>query len=245
MNEDDRLSRMETLWSVVRRAHNADNDTLDVSRSRDQLMNRYGGANRRYLLAALRNENEADEVFQEFTLLMIRGDFHRADPQVGQFRRFVKTALFRMIVDFQRSAKKRGLALETKHQHVIPGDPDSAVEKEFAAKWRTELVEKTLASLREGDRKNGSHLYEILHLRISHSGMRSPELVQLASRRLRKNITADNFRAILRRARNQFASLLLQEVTHSLSAPTPDELESELAELNLLEYCRPALNRKP
>lgn len=243
MGEDDRLSRMDTLWSVVHRAHSDDEATIDVRAAREQLMNRYGGAARRYLLGALKNENDADEVYQEFSLRMIRGDFHRADPERGQFRKFVKTALFRMIVDYQRAARKRGAVLETKHEFLLPAESDPLGDEAFARKWRAELIEKTLDDLRSVDRKSGSHLYDVLHLRIANPKMRSPELAKAASQKVGKNITADNFRAILRRARVQFARLLLDKVTQSLTTPTPQELESELAELNLLEYCRPALDQ--
>jgi hypothetical protein len=37
---------------------------------------------------------------------------------------------------------------------------------------------------------------------------------------------------------------LLDEVRHSLENPEADHLEEELIELGLLEYCRPALERR-
>ena len=39
------------------------------------------------------------------------------------------------------------------------------------------------------------------------------------------------------------ADLLLDEVMHSLSTPSLEELHRELVELNLLQYCQPALER--
>ena len=62
MNNEDRLSRLETLWSVVYRAHG--DETMDATAARHELMDRYGGAVRRYLRGALRNGNDADEVQQ-------------------------------------------------------------------------------------------------------------------------------------------------------------------------------------
>ena len=238
MNDEQRLSRLETLWSVVYRAHG--DETIDAAAARHELMDRYGGAVQRYLRGALRNGNDADEVFQEFSLRMIRGDFHRADQEKGRFRQFVKTALFRMIVDFQRS---RGNAVA---QHQLQHAPEPAVgdplgDAAFAQSWRKELIDKTLSRMQELDAQQGRNLCQVLQIRIQHPQLRSPELADLASQSLGKSITAENFRAILRRSRMQFASLLLDEVTQSLNTPTPDELESELAELDLLEYCRPAL----
>ncbi len=65
---------------------------------------------------------------------------------------------------------------------------------------------------------------------------------QLATR-LGKSFTAAGVRQILHRAREKFAQLLLDEVTESLENPTPEQLEQELVELSLLDFCRPVLER--
>jgi hypothetical protein len=41
-----------------------------------------------------------------------------------------------------------------------------------------------------------------------------------------------------------FGDLLLAEVAESLVEATPDDVEEELIDLELLEYCRPALERR-
>ena len=51
-------------------------------------------------------------------------------------------------------------------------------------------------------------------------------------------------RVLLHRARERFADLLLEEIAHSLDDPTPDALQDELADLDLLEYVAPALSRR-
>jgi RNA polymerase sigma-70 factor (ECF subfamily) len=60
---------------------------------------------------------------------------------------------------------------------------------------------------------------------------------------LGKPQTAAGVRQALHRARDKFAELLLYEVRQSLENPTKDRLEQELADLGLLEYCKPALER--
>jgi hypothetical protein len=64
------------------------------------------------------------------------------------------------------------------------------------------------------------------------------------SRQLGKPLTAAGVRQTLHRAREKFADFLLDEVTHSLREPTSDQLEEELIIVGLLEYCRPALERR-
>src|SRR5438093_7304269 len=69
---DRPLNLIPTLWSLVRRAHS---DPLDEARAaRRQLLERYGGAIRRYLRRLLHDPHAADEVFQEFALQLLQGD---------------------------------------------------------------------------------------------------------------------------------------------------------------------------
>ena len=99
-NDAIHLSEMATLWSLVRRAHHGPAET--AGSARQQLLQQYSEAVFRYLRGALRNEDAAEELSQEFALRFLRGDFHRADPGRGRFRAYVKTALFRLVVDYIR-----------------------------------------------------------------------------------------------------------------------------------------------
>ena len=105
-DEQSRLSGIETHWSVVRRAHEGHDS--DARQAQRELIEQYGDAVRRYLIGALGSVDTADEVFQEFAVRFIRGDFKSADPQRGQFRSFVKTAVYRLIIDHYRQQKKLG-----------------------------------------------------------------------------------------------------------------------------------------
>ncbi len=85
---NEHLSRIETLWSVVRQAHAA--DSAATSSARAQLIERYGDAIRRYLMACLRDSDAVDEVFQEFSLRFVRGEFASVSPEKGRFRSYIK-----------------------------------------------------------------------------------------------------------------------------------------------------------
>src|SRR5690606_40385568 len=102
---DARLSRIDTMWSMVQRAHKP--EATQFALAQQQLLERYGGAVRRYALAALRDPDAADEVFQEFALKFVRGDYGKADPTKGRFRSFLKTSLYHLIVDYQRRRAKQ------------------------------------------------------------------------------------------------------------------------------------------
>src|SRR6188474_2392037 len=145
MDDDDlHISRINTAWSMVREAHG---DHTAVQSAQERLLEKYGGAVRRYALSALRNEDAAEEVFQEFALKFIRGDFSKADPDRGRFRAFVKTVVYRLIVDYQR--RKKALVREgPMHSNLAEpaaddgGDGQQAIAADalFHASWRDELL---------------------------------------------------------------------------------------------------------
>ena len=72
------LSRISTPWTLVRLAH-ADAEAPAAHALR-LLLQRYCGAAYRYLRGALRDEDAALDLLQEFVLRFLRGDFRRADP---------------------------------------------------------------------------------------------------------------------------------------------------------------------
>jgi len=245
MNDDDlHLSRIQTAWSVVRQAHG---DHTAVQSAQQALLDRYGGALRRYALAALRDEDAADEVFQEFALRFVRGDFGNADPERGRFRAFVKTIVYRLIVDYQRRSKKR-LREGALHSNVAEPQADAGEaplsEADFKTSWRDELLARCWQRLAAGEAQSGKPYHTVLRYRVDHAELRSPELAAGLTEKLGKPVNAGAARVLLHRAREAFAELLLDEVLQSLADGSLDEAEEELIELDLLEYCRPALDRR-
>jgi DNA-directed RNA polymerase specialized sigma24 family protein len=98
-----------------------------------QLLDRYGGAVRRYFLGALHDADAADELFQEFALRFVRGDFRRADPERGRFRDF----LYHMIVDHQKRRRRRPAALSADvRDPASPSQETSASDRVFVENLR-------------------------------------------------------------------------------------------------------------
>jgi RNA polymerase sigma-70 factor (ECF subfamily) len=245
MDDDLHLSRIQTAWSMVRRAHG---DHTAVHEAQQSLLDRYGGAVRRYALAALRDEDAADEVFQEFALKFVRGDFGKVDPERGRFRAFVKTVVYRLIVDYQRRQKRRrqegqmhsNIAEPEANEDDAPLGDDVA----FQASWRDELLARCWQRLAADEADTGKPYHTVLMYRVEHPELRSPELAAGLSERLGKPINAGAVRVLLHRARDAFAEIMLDEVMQSLPNESLDGAEEELIELDLLEYCRPALDRR-
>lgn len=244
MSSDDHLSQVQTLWSVVRRAH--DDQTAHRRQAQDLLIERYGGAAKRYLLAALRSEDAAADVYQDFVLRFVRGDFRGADPEKGRFRAFLKTVLYRLIVDYQRARRRQVAPLlpDIEIAAALDHEPRES-DLAFVQSWRDEILSRTWRALQREQEQSGKPIYAVLRFRVDHPELRSPELAQGLSRELGREITGANVRVMLHRAREQFAILLLDQILQTLENPTRDELEQELIELELLDYCRPALSRRP
>jgi RNA polymerase sigma factor (sigma-70 family) len=246
MNDDElHISRIGTAWTMVREAHG---DHTAVQSAQQQLLERYGGAVRKYALSALRNEDAADEIFQEFALKFVRGDFGNADPERGRFRAFVKTVVYRLIVDYQRRRKKRGresplqtnLAESTAELAASKADEDAL----FRASWRDELLVRCWKRLKEDESRSGKPYYSVLRYRVDHPDLRSPELAAGLSEKLGKPTSAGAVRVLLHRARELFGEFLLDEVAESLTCNSLDEAEQELIELELHDYCRPAVEKR-
>lgn len=244
MDDQLHLSRIQTAWSMVRRAHG---DHTAVQSAQQALLDRYGGAVRRYALAALRDEDAADEVFQEFALRFVRGDFGQADPERGRFRAFVKTVVYRLIVDYQRRAKKH-LREAPMHSNVAEPVADSGSTAEddamFRTSWRDELLARCWQRLADDEQQSGKPYHTVLRYRVDHPDLRSPDLAAGLSDKLGKPINAGAVRVLLHRSREAFAEFLLDEVTQSLADDSLEEVEQELIDLDLLEYCRSALERR-
>jgi RNA polymerase sigma-70 factor (ECF subfamily) len=239
----DRLSQISTTWSVLFRAHD---EAADVAKeARRKLMRDYGAPVYRYLLASVRDEETADELYQEFALRFVRGDFRRAHPDRGRFRDFLKTALYHLVVDHYRRRERQPQPLP---EHDLAGSETfshtPASDQEFITAWRGELLERAWCGLERFEIETGRPLYTVLRFRTEHPELQSPQISEQLAQRLNQPVTPGWVRKRLHLARAKFVELLLQELRQTLEDPDDEVVEQELLELGLLEYCRSALSRR-
>lgn len=240
---DDRLSRIDTMWSMVQQAHRQ--EATQFAMAQQQMLERYGGAVRRYALASLRDADAADEVFQEFALKFVRGDYGKADPEKGRFRSFLKTSLYHLIVDYQRRRGKQ----QKQAGPLVADTPDVAQtyhapsDEQFLSSWRADLLARVWQQLESEELTTGKPYHTVLRVRVEHPEVRSPELAELVSKVLHKPMKAGAVRVLLHRAREKFGDLLIDEVANSLVDATPDAVEQELIDLDLWQYCKHAVRR--
>jgi RNA polymerase sigma-70 factor (ECF subfamily) len=235
-----RICDITTQWSSVLRAHHG--PEVERTASRHRLLDRYRGAVARYLRAAVRDGNTADELAQEFCLRFLRGDFHHVEPGRGRFRDYLKTVLCRLVARHHGQARPQPLPADVPDGAEAPPAPDSD-DGGFERSWRTELMARAWAALEQLQVSTGRPAYTVLRLRVDRPDLSADGMAEELTARLGKPVSAVAARQLLHRARERYAELLLDEVVHGLAEPTDESLVQELIDLELLGYCRPALAR--
>jgi RNA polymerase sigma-70 factor (ECF subfamily) len=235
-----RLSRIDTLWTVVCQAKDPDGA---VRAAQQRMLERYGGAVRRYLLAATRDEDAADELCQEFAVRFLRGGLRGASQDRGRFRDYLKGVLIHLVANYHHGRKKGLLQLDDRHPEPVDDSP-AEQERAFLAGWRDELLARAWAALEGQERAHGQPFHTVLRYRAEYLNLSSQEMAAGLQELLGKPLTAAAVRQTLHRARDRFAELLLDEIAATLREPTAAYLEEELTDLGLLEHCRPALRRR-
>ncbi len=231
---DSRLSGIETQWSLI---HNANEPGGKGAMAR--VVDRYGPAVKRYLLAALRSEEAADEVFQEFALRLIRGDFRNADEHKGRFRSLMKTALHHLIVDWYRGQQRRQRVASTSGMDELAMELGDRPGEPFSVVWRESLLNAAWTRLLQLQQQSGTPYHRVLKLRADHPELATHRLQELAESEGLETQSASAFRVLLHRGRRLFAELLREQVRDSIESPSDEDLELELIELGLHHYCKP------
>jgi RNA polymerase sigma factor (sigma-70 family) len=243
---EEHLSRISTHWSLVFRAHEGQGTTRTTAQA--QLLYRYRGAIYRYLRSVVGDLDTVEDLCQEFACRFVRGDFHNANPACGRFRNFVKTAVIHLIADWRRRQRAgvHPIPLDNSHFQDIAAPQDDPGQK-FEELWRAELLDRVweqLAQLQRAGEREQSWFCTALRYRVEHPELSAAEMAEQLGRQLSRPLTEENVRTTLRRAREKFAGLLVDEVARSLQVSTPEQLRDELTELGLVVYCQPVLAQR-
>jgi RNA polymerase sigma-70 factor (ECF subfamily) len=236
------LSQISTIWTDLFQAHRGEPAAIGAAQLR--LLQRYTPAVYAYLLAAVRDGNVADELFQEFATLLVGGAFKRADPTRGRFRDFLKTTLYHLVVDYQRQQASKPLPLVS--QDLAPAAAELPLEEsehQFRTFWCDELMKRSWEELRRYETQTGQPLHTVLRFRVDHPDISAAQMAEKLGIALGKPVTAGWVHKRLHSARKKISDLIVEEVARSIENVTRQDLEEELLDLGLLERCRPALER--
>lgn len=239
---EQHLSQIATQWTMLYQAHRGEQGEAMIARQ--ILMQRYCGAVFRYLLRAVRDVSVAEDLTQEFALRFIQGRFSEADPERGKFRNYVKSALFRLVQDHYRAAGRgpRWVALDPDQPE--PAVNDAAAEEAFRDSWRQELLARAWKGLQQIEEQTGQPYHAAMRLRLEQPDLSSAGIAEQLQARLGKPFTAVGVRQLLHRGRERFAEVLLEDIRETLEEAPHEQIVDELAELNLLKYCKDILDRK-
>jgi hypothetical protein len=116
-------------------------------------------------------------------------------------------------------------------------------DEQIIKAWRDDLLDRAWTSLEDFERRTGQPYHTVLKYRVSHPKDTSAKMAERLSPVLGRSVSAGAFRQLLQRARDKWAGSLIDEVKVSLRTPTRDSIEEELADLRLLELCKPVLDR--
>jgi RNA polymerase sigma-70 factor (ECF subfamily) len=243
---DPHLSEIDTIWETLAEAQQQGSAGVQA---RNDMLLRYYGAVRHYLISMLHDTAEADELLQEFAVRFLRGDFGKADPGRGRFRDLLKTAVRHLVIDHWRRRRKetakrpQPLAEGAINAEAALREP-AREDPVFVDAWRRTLLARTWEALLQSQKETGQPYYTLLYLKAGQPALRSAQLAERLSAQLGKSFTEASVRQTLHRARQRFAELLVAEVAGSLPTSDAEALTQELIELRLLDYCRPALGRR-
>jgi len=242
VDKDPRLSELSTQWTMLFQANHGTPE--QVSDALRLMMLRYEGAVHRYFLKVMGDPEVARELDQEFALRFLKGKFLKYDPKLGRFRDYVKRAIRNLMQDYHRTRGKTR-RLDTAMEMAIVDDTETAPElheHQLIAAWRDELLDRAWNALEDYEKRTGQPYHKVLKFRVQHPDLRSPELAERLGPVLGRPLTGGALRQKLQRAREQWVRFLVDEVKVSLKSPSRDAVEEELADLKLLELCRPVMD---
>ncbi|MDB5310270.1 MAG: polymerase sigma factor, sigma-70 family [Gemmataceae bacterium] len=242
--QPNRLSQISTMWTQLARTQDQDADPDRTALA--ELVERYHPAAYSYLLACTGREDDAADLFQEFALKLLRGEFRRADPSRGQFRDYLKITLANLIRKHAgrvaREARPGG--------DDLPEVADSASslhesDEVFLAGWRKALLDKTWDGLKQVEAESGTPYHTALRTRADYPDDSSAELADRLTAKLRPptRFTDTGVRKLLQRGREVFVDLVVAETARSVPTDDRERLERELIVLGFHGYCKPALDR--
>jgi RNA polymerase sigma-70 factor (ECF subfamily) len=240
--DDPKLSQLATQWSLVLEACRGPGDTVKARQA--EILERYCGAIYRYALRVLSDADLASEACQEFALRFVRGDFRHADPARGRFRDYVKTSVIHLLHEFHRvrDDRRKVLPLDERAAALLTLPP--AVSDEFQVLWRKELLNRAWSEMEQRQAATGPPYHMALRLKADYPDLTAAELAERLHDAGKGEYSAAGVRQVLHRSREVFADLLLAEVARSILSDDLELLAEELADLDLLIYCREALARR-
>ncbi|MBC7816490.1 MAG: sigma-70 family RNA polymerase sigma factor [Planctomycetaceae bacterium] len=201
-----------------------------------QFVMRYARAIQKYVGALVRDPHDAEEVAQDFLVKVFDKGFCPENLSRGRFRDYLKAAVRYVAISHLR---KRRPAEVDEQVFASLAQPEASADKEWATEWRDCLLERVWQTLELNQQQIPENLfYSVLRLVTDDPKADSETQAGRLAQQLGRPYRADAFRQQLRRARRQFAKLLVDEVRQTLHNPDDEVVEQELIDLDLMPFVR-------
>jgi DNA-directed RNA polymerase specialized sigma24 family protein len=193
---------------------------------------RYGPAVQRYIRAILRDQDAADETWQELVTNLLRRGGPSTWPGRGRFRDYLRMSARNAAITYLRG-KNRRAANELPEAVAAPAD------RGLDDDWQQCLLGKVWRELDAAERRgSGNFVHTALRVYTESPELDSTAQAAVVSEKLGRPITAEAFRQQVRRGKKQMAERILTEVAGTIAGATADDVEAELTELGLIGYVR-------
>ena len=229
---------MSTQWTIVLQVHGGEADAANAALA--ALGQRYLAVVYRYLLGAVAViRTQPPSYHKSWRCAFFEAGSAMLIPGRGQFRTYLKTALIHLVDDYQKARRGRPgpLPLDVSDTPAA-GGPGSGAR--LPPELRAELLDRTWTALAAAQ----PIYHAVLLFRVENPDVPSTQMAEQLAARLGTPMRPDQIRKALQRSHAKFAELLVDEVATSLGNPSHDELAEEVRELDLLKYCRSALQRR-
>jgi len=239
-----RLSQITTVWTELVRVHRG--ARADTRATAAALIERYQEAVYSYLVAATRDPDRAAELFQEFALRFLRGDFKNLDPHRGRFRDYVRTVLMNLVRGAYRTAGRSDTPSVTPaHLAAVAAGTPEPEEDDFVAHWRQAILSAAWQAVEAEQARGGPPYYSALRARADRPDWSSGAIADHLTAQFRPAdpFTDAGVRKLLQRGRDLFCDRIVAEVARSVPTRDPDRLTRELIDLGFYWFCKPALAR--
>ncbi len=200
-----------------------------------RFVTRYGAAVRTYLRALLPTRHDADDVEQEFLLQVVERGFPTVVPGRGYFRHYLIAVVRNAAMGHLKRQTKQTLPSADFAQMAAESD----AAREWQQSWRECVLQNTWHALRDHQKRTtGNQFHAVLKVAVDHPEEDSVSQAARVSASSGQELSPDAFRKQLSRARRKFGELLIQEVSRTINDVTPQLLEEELRDLDLLKYVK-------
>ena len=215
----------DTAWTRVLSGRSG--DEAATGRALEELCRQYWPAIYSYLRALGLTKEEAEDAAQDFVGEFMLGEpLHRADPERGRLRSYMKQSIRHFLAKRVRDAArlKRGgsyshVALDQAPEPGAAATPDEAYDRE----WAFTVMERAMTTLRESYAVRGKGaIFDLLKPALAGAEALQP----YAAIGLSAGVSEAQIKLEVHRARRRLADVLRREVAASVA--TDADVEAEL-----------------